>query len=186
MGLKEVVDSILAEGRREAEKAVADARSRAGDVVRDAEKRAAAAVAARSSEGKRQAEALRKREVASAELEAKKARLNAEKELLAAVRSAVEEKLASLPEDARRRHLQVLFERGGGKEGRVLVAKRDGALAERLGLAVTGTFDGLGGMAVESRDGATREDLRYESLLDEVWRDAVHDVAQKILPREGA
>jgi vacuolar-type H+-ATPase subunit E/Vma4 len=65
--------------------------------------------------------------------------------------------------------------------GRIWVAAQDEAIARKLGLEVAGTFQGLGGVIVESPDGTTRENLRYETILEEVWNESLGQVASKLL-----
>lgn len=177
MGLEKVVDSIRTSGRKDADRIVQDARREAQAVLDAASERARDLVEKRRAEGVVAAESLRRREIAAAHLEAKKLRLDAEREVLARLRADVESRIAKLPADDRKAHLRALAVKAAIPNGRVLVAKQDADAARAAGLAVSSTFDGLGGVIVESADGTTREDLRYENILDDVWRASLHEVA---------
>ncbi len=180
MPLEKVVENIRAEGRRQADARLAEARAEARAILADAENQATSIRDRRSAELAVASEALKRREIAAAELEAKKARLNAEKEVLAKVRESVLDRLGKLPAEKRALHVQALVKRASIQGGRLLVAERDADAARKAGLAVAGTAAMLGGGVVVSADGSTREDLTYESLLDEVWGASLHDVADTL------
>ncbi|HVM45613.1 MAG TPA: V-type ATP synthase subunit E family protein [Candidatus Thermoplasmatota archaeon] len=181
MGLDKVVDNIRREGRGQATQIVEAAKKEADAIIADAKRQAAEITARRQSEASASADAYLKREVASADLEARRLRLAAERELVNAIRSDVEKRLSALPSDKREAHLKLLVARANVPNGRVWVAKQDEPLARKLGFALAGTFEGLGGVVVESADGSTRENLRYETLLDEIWQASLPQVATKLL-----
>ncbi len=181
MGLERVVENITAKGKADAEATISKARKEADEILKAAQAEAAAIKAKREKELVDASDALRKREVAAAELEAKKLRLNAERELLAKVRREVEQSVAKLPEAERRKHIPALVSRANVDGGRIMVTPGDKAVAESLGLEVAGTFDGLGGVIVQSPDGLTTENLRYENLVDDVWKQEIGDVAKRLL-----
>ena len=181
MALDKVVDNIRAEGRAQANAIVAQAKTEADAILADAKRQAADITSRRSGEATTAADAHLKREVASAELEARRLRLTAERELMTTLRAEVEKRLRSLPPAQRETHIKALVAKADVPDGRIWVASQDEAVAKKLGLPVAGTFEGLGGVVVESPDGHTRENLRYETLLDEIWSDSIAAVAPKIL-----
>ncbi len=181
MGLERVVDNIVAKGKADAEATLSKSRKEASEIVKAAEEEAATVKARRAKELADAIDALRRRELAAAELDAKKLRLNAERELLASVRAAVEDAIAKLPEAERKKHLQALVAAANVPNGRVFVQKGDKKTAEGLGLDVAGTFDGIGGVIVQSADGLTTENLRYENLVDDAWKEEIGEVAKRLL-----
>lgn len=181
MGLDKVVDNIRSEGRSQATSIVDAAKKEADAILADAKRQAAEITARRQTEATAAADAHLKREVASADLEARRLKLSAERELVASIRTEVEKRLAALPTAARENHLKTLVAKAAVTDGRVWVAKQDEASARKLGLQVAGTFEGLGGVIVEAPDGSTRENLRYETLLDEIWQESLPQVASKLL-----
>ena len=181
MGLDKVVDNIRSEGRAQAGSIVAAARQQADAILADAKRQAEEIRARRAGEGTIASDAHQKRETANADLEARRLRLNAERELMTSLRSEVEKRLGGLPAAQREAHLKALVQQANVPNGRVWVAKQDEAAARKLGLNVAGTFEGLGGVVVESVDGTTRENLRYETLLEEIWNTSLPQVAGKLL-----
>jgi len=181
MGLDKVVDNIRSEGRAQAAATVDAARRQADAILADAKRQADEIRARRQGEGSAAADAHVKREVAHADLEARRLRLTAERELMTSLRAEVEKRLGGLPAAQREAHLKALVQQANVPNGRVWVAKQDEAAARKLGLNVAGTFEGLGGVIVESTDGATRENLRYETILEEIWNASLPQVAGKIL-----
>ena len=181
MGLEKVVDNIRGEGRSQSTSIVEAAKKEADAILADAKRQAAEITARRQQEASAAADALLKREVASADLEARRLRLAAERELVSAVRTDVEKRLAALPAASREAHIKALVARVNVPNGRIWVSRQDEASARKLGMNVAGTFEGLGGVIVESADGTTRENLRYETLLDEIWQSSLPQVATKLL-----
>ena len=51
-----------------------------------------------------------------------------------------------------------------------------------VGKAYAGHVDATGGLVIESADGCRRVDLRYESILRDVWNDSVREVAEILWP----
>lgn len=180
MALEKVVQSIRDEGRKAADARLDEAKREAAAILGDAEKQAAAIKARREQELVRAVESLKLREVAAAELEGKKLRLNAQKDALSEVRKAVLGRLAELPTEKRVEHVRSLAANSSVQNGNLLVASRDLEAAKKAGLNVVGTVDSLGGVVVVSQDGATREDLTYETLVGEVWTTSLNDVAEAL------
>lgn len=181
MALEKVVQNIRAEGRAQADATVATARKEADAILADARRQAEELRARRAAEATAAADALGKRETASADLDARRLRLTAERELLGTIRAEAEKRLAALPPAQREAHLKALVAKANVPDGRVWVAAQDEAAARKLGLNVAGTFQGLGGVIVESVDGATRENLRYETILEEAWTESLGQVAAKLM-----
>jgi V/A-type H+-transporting ATPase subunit E len=185
MGLDQVIEEVLAEGEREADAIVEEAREEADAIVQDAKERAEEEREERLAEAEQEADAERRRIEASAELEAKKKRLDAEADVLASVRSRVESRLTDLPQEEREPLVRTLIEDAGadefGGDARAWAPKRDRDIVEDYGFTYEGEIDALGGVVIESPDGRIREDLTFDTLLDEVWRDRMHEVALDVL-----
>ena len=177
MGLEHVKESILAEGRAAAEQELAKARQEAEAIRARAQAKADEARAARQQELQGAVAALKRRELALAELEAKKLRLQAQKDLLARVRQGALERLQKLPPGTNESYLTALVKRAGIQDARLYARPEDKAILERMGLTYAGPTAAVGGVIIESADGATREDLRYEHLLEDAWPEALGEVA---------
>jgi len=181
MTLDKVVENIRREGTARAEAIKATAQKEASAILADAKRQTESLTQKRSEESTQAADGVVKREVANAELEARRLRLTAERELMTGLRRAAEERLAALDATTREAHLKTLVAQAAVKDGHIWVAKQDESIAKKLGFTVADTFEGLGGVIVESADGATRENLRYETLLDEIWGKSLPQVATKLL-----
>lgn len=183
MSLEDVVENIRARGGQDAEAIRREAKSEAEEILASARREAEEVQASRARDLEERVAALRRQETSHARLDAKRARLAAEREAMAEVRWAFEAAVAALPAAERERHLEALLARANLPDGRVRVAEGDVAVAEDLGIDVAGTFEGLGGVLVESPDGAVTENLRYENLLKETWEANLHDVASLVLDK---
>lgn len=181
MGLDKVVDNIRAEGRASANAATAQAKKEADAILADAKRQAEEIRSRRAGDATTAADALVKREIANADLEARRLRLTAERELMTSLRSEAEKRLGGLNAAQRESHIKTLVQRANVPNGRVWVAQQDEPIARKLGLNLAGTFEGLGGVVVESVDGTTRENLRYETLLEEIWAESLPQVASRLL-----
>lgn len=180
MGLEQVKESILADARAQAEQELAKAREEAKAIRARAEAKAQDVRASRQAEQQAAVAALKRRELALAELEAKKLRLRAQKDVLARARSAALDKLSKLPAQQNEQYLAALVKRADIQDARVYARPEDKAVIERLGVKYAGPLHGAGGVIIESADGATREDERYEVLLEDAWREALGPVAETL------
>lgn len=170
---KAEADEILAQGRAEREKLLSEVRGDAAKNLADAEGRARQA-----------AERKRVQELARAELEARKFALAAQKEVLDEVYQRTLARLSTLREnpDLLRDLLRANQSewKAGGKV--YSTAKDEAAVKAVVGSAYAGHLDGAGGVVIESADGTRRIDLRYESILRDVWEDSVREVAEILWP----
>lgn len=170
---KAEVDAILAEAQADRQRTLSDVRSEADKALAEAEVRA-----------EEIADRKRVQDLARAELEARKLVLAAQKEVLDEVYQRALARLGNLKENPE--FLQLLLKaneaewRGGGK---VYSNARDEAAVKALvGKAYAGHMDATGGLIIESADASRRVDLRYESILRDVWNDSVREVAEVLWP----
>lgn len=187
MGLDQVVEEIREEGQAEAEEIVAEAEEEAEAIRSEAEEKAQALEDEILGEAEEEAEAERQRILANAELEAKKKRLNAESDVLSSIRSRVESRLKTLSDDERADIIENLVEGSGANEfdegAKAWARAEDRSILEKLGFEFEDEIDCVGGAVIESPDGSIREDLRFDAILDEIWREEVHEVASQVLER---
>ncbi len=167
------IDAIRKEGAAERERMLADARKEGAALKADR-------LAAAESAGER----LKTQELAKAELQAKKITLAAQKEILDRVLETARDRLAASPRRAEVIRALLAEYKDETASGRVLAHEEDAAVVRSSGLAPPATLDCLGGLVIESADGSRRVDLRFETILEGVWRDSVRQVAD-ILWREG-
>ncbi len=183
MGLEQVIEDVLTHGRSEAEEIRRATMAERERILADARAQGAKLLAQREEEAREAAERARIQTLARAELESKKVVLSAQKELLDQVYAAVLERLPGLGEsgDLLRALLQAHAEEW--KDGKVYSNARDADVVRAIvGPHFAGTIECVGGVVIESADGSRRTDLRFESLLADVWRDSIKEVAEVLWP----
>ena len=183
MGLEQVVDEILAGGRAEAEEIRQAALAEREKILESARSEGAKLREHREREAKEAAERLRIQALARAELESKKIVLSAQKELLDVVYAKVLDRLGRLAGsgDWLRKLLQA--NAAEWRSGKVYCNARDADTVRSIvGTNFGGTIDCVGGVLIESTDGTHRTDLRFETLLADVWRDSIREVAEVLWP----
>lgn len=185
MGLDQVVQEILEEGRQEAQAVREDAEQQAEAILEDARQQAEQEAEKIRKEAHQDAESAARRIKASAQLDGKKKRLNAQSDVLSSIRARVEQRIENLDADERAKLLEQLVDASGahelGKGAQAWGRQDDKETIEALGFTFAGETDCLGGAIIESTDGSIREDLRFETLLDRVWRESIHTIADKHL-----
>jgi len=166
-------DEIIAQARAERERMLSEIRAEGEKALREAEEHAREA-----------AERRRVQDLARAELEARKTVLAAQKEALDEVYQRGLARLATLREN--QDFLRTLLKANEAEwrsGGRVFTNAKDEAFVKGIvGKAFAGTIDCAGGLVIESADGTRRVDLRYESILRDVWDDSVREVAEILWP----
>ncbi len=169
---KAEVDAILAEAQAERERTLSEVRSEADKALSEAEARAREA-----------ADRRRVQDLARAELEARKLVLAAQKEDLDEVYQRALARLSDLRENPEFLRILLKANEAEWKGGKVYSNARDEAMVKGLvGRAYAGHTDAAGGLVIESEDGSRRVDLRYESILRDVWNDSVREVAEILWP----
>lgn len=184
MSLDSVVQVILDKGKAEADEILAQARAEREQVLSEVRSEAAKSLADGENRARQAAERKRVQELARAELEARKIALAAQKEVLDDVYERTLARLSALKENpdllrALLRANQSEWKAGG----KVYSASKDESTVKAaVGSAYAGHVDCSGGVVIESADGTRRIDLRYESILRDVWEDSVREVAEILWP----
>src|SRR2546422_486778 len=186
MGLDSVVEDVLGRGRSEVEEIRRAALAERDRTLQNAQAEGAKLLEVREKEAQQAAERLRVQALARAELEGKKVVLSAEKELLDEVYAKVLGKLAVLEDGAAILQSLLKAHAADWRTGKVYCNEKDAnAVRSAVGTSFGGTIDCVGGIVIESGDGTHRIDLRYETLLADVWRDSIREGAEVLWPRRG-
>lgn len=184
MTLERVAQAVLERGKAEAEETLAQARAEKKRMLAEARTQGEALVKEAETQAEEEGERRRVQEGARAELEARKISLAAQKEALDEVYTRALARLGDLDGNAAilkglLRANQAEWKSGG----HVYSAKKDENIVKKIvGSAYAGHIDGSGGIVIESSDRTRRTDLRYESMLREVWDDVVKEVAEILWP----
>lgn len=184
MSLETFVQVILDKGKAEAGEIIAQARADAERMLSEIRAEGAKAVGEAEERARQAAERKRVQDLARAELETRKIVLAAQKDALDEVYQRALARLGTLRENAS--FLQTLLKANEAEwksGGRVYSNARDAAVVKGLvGKAYAGSIECEGGLVIENADGTRRVDLRYESILRDVWNDSVREVAEVLWP----
>lgn len=183
MTLETVVQAILEKGRTEAEEILAEARAERERMLSDVREEGRKAREEAEARARQATERRRIQELARAELESRRIVLAAQKDALDEVYRRALARLSGLAEgEAILRALLKANEREW-RSGRVYASAKDEAAVRGIvGDRFAGRIEGAGGVVIEASDGTRRVDLRYESILRDVWDDAVKEVADILWP----
>lgn len=183
MGLETVIEELLTEGRSEVEEVRRATLAERDRILADARAEGAKLLERREREAREAAERSRVQALARAELDSKKIVLSARKALLDEVYSKVLDELSRTSEASQ--WLRGLLDANAGewRNGKVYSNARDADAVRRVvGGNFAGTIDCVGGVVIDSADGTHRTDLRFETLLADVWRDSIKEVADVLWP----
>jgi len=183
MPLETVVQAILDKGRAEAEDILAQARAERERMLSEVRAEGAKALAESESRAKQAAERRRVQELARGELEARKIVLAAQKDGLDRVYERTPERLGDLADNEAFLRALLKANESEWRDGRVYSNRKDEAAVRKIvGDRYEGNIDCAGGVVIEAVDGTRRVDLRYESILRDVWDDSVREVAEILWP----
>jgi len=178
MALDAVVESILATSKDKVAQITSEADQEVARILNEARERAAEIKSRKEAEVVHAVEAIERREISSANLEVKRAELNVHKDLLEQARVKLFEKIKNLPKKENEALLKKMLEPYDLKDMKVYSNKRDEAFVSSLASNYGGNLDIIGGAVVESKDGALRYDLTYETLAREVFNNRMKEVSR--------
>ncbi len=185
MGLETVIEEVLARGRGEAEDVRVAAQAERERMLQVARDEGETLKRKREEEARRDAKRTRVQVLARADLEAKKMGLAAQKEVLDDVYQRAIVRLGAMADAPALLRKLLESERAEWTGGRVFSSAKDAEIVQSIvGKSFAGTTDCVGGIVVESADGTRRVDLRFESILADVWGDAIREVADTLWPHE--
>ncbi len=179
MSLEAVIQSILDKGAAEKNEIIGTARKEKEKLLKELKEKGQQDISEKLGEAGNVAERLKVQETARAELESRKIVLAAQKEVLDTVRTEVLRRLAS-PE-IRTSLLKELLEKHKDewRTGKVYCNENDQKTVKSVvGSRFEGTVDCAGGIVIESEDKTMRIDLRFETLLQDLWEDSVKELAE--------
>ena len=178
MALDTVVESVLATSKDKVAQINSDADQEVARILNEARERAAEIKSRKETEVGHVTEAIERREISSANLEVKRSELNVHKDLLEKARTMLLEKIQNLPKKDNESMLKKTLEPYDLKDMKVYSNKRDEAIVSSLAPNYGGNLDIIGGVVVESKDGALRYDLTYETLAREVFNNRMKEVSK--------
>ena len=180
MALDAVIEDILATSKSKVAQVNTEADQEVARMLDEARKRAAGIKTRKEKEVGQSIEALERRVISSAHLEVKRSELNVNKEKLEQTRDKLFDAIRKLPKDQNEALIKKMLEPHNLKDMKVFSNKKDEAFVSSLAPNYGGNLDIIGGAVVESKDGALRYDLTFETLAREVFNNHMKE-ASKIL-----
>ena len=190
MTLETVAEDIREQARARGEEIREEAEADAEELLEVAEADAEEIREEILGDADRQIEQEREQRLSSANLEAKQERLEARRDVLGSVRTAVEEKIATLEGDEREELTRALLGAAAteidSEEGVEVYGRAgDQALIEEIlddydGFEYAGEYDCLGGVVVESGESRVRIKNTFDSILEEVWEDNLREISDRL------
>jgi V/A-type H+-transporting ATPase subunit E len=177
MALDTVVESVLATSKDKVAQINVGADQEVARILNEARERAAEIKSRKEVEVGHATEAIERREISSANLEVKRSELNVHKDLLEQAKVKLFEKIQNLPKKDNESLLKKMLEPYNLKDMKVYSNKRDEAFVSSLAPNYGGNLDIIGGVVIESKDGALRYDLTYETLAREVFNNRMKEVS---------
>ena len=178
MSLDKVIENILETGKREAQQIAEQGKKEKQDRIQKAEDEGQKILQSKTGESEKLVQRMNTQEMARAELESKKIVLSSQKEILDSVYETALRRLSDLPQNETLLRTLVSNHKTEISAGMVYCNQKDEAFVKGLvGSNFGGATDCIGGLVIESQDGTTRIDLRYETMLQEIWDDSIKDIA---------
>ncbi|WP_135854813.1 V-type ATP synthase subunit E [Halorussus salinus] len=190
MSLDTVVEDIRNEARERAKDIRSEGDERAAEIISEAESDAEEILAEQERETEQTIAQEREQKLSSAKLEAKQKRLEARRDVLQDVRSAVEDRIASLEGDQREELTRELLDAASeefdeGDTVHVYGKPEDDELLTDVvtdydGYEYAGEYDCLGGVVVESEQSRLRVNNTFDSVLEDIWDDNLQDISKRL------
>jgi V/A-type H+-transporting ATPase subunit E len=177
MALDAVIEDILATSKSKVAQVNTEADQEVARILDEARKRAAGIKTRKEKEVGQSIEALERRVISSAHLEVKRSELNVNKEMMEKARVKLFESIQKLPKDQNEALIKKMLEPHNLKDMKVFSNKKDEAFVSSLAPNYGGNLDIIGGAVVESKDGALRYDLTFETLAREVFNNHMKEVS---------
>ena len=181
MSLDEVASKVTEKGKRESNQILKEAGQQSLQILNKAEKEAKAIVAEARDKAEKQIKLMREQEMSSAEVEGRRNMLKTEKDILDTVKSKTFEALKAAPLPKREEMIGGLVKQASTiiSEGYVYANAQDAPSVKRLAskYQYSGDIDCAGGLVIESLDRSQKLDLRYETLLEDLWQEKIGEVA---------
>ncbi|HWQ18223.1 MAG TPA: V-type ATP synthase subunit E [Methanotrichaceae archaeon] len=178
MALDAVVEDILATSKDKVAVINTEADQEAARILQEARDRAAEIKARKEVEVEHAVEAIERREISSAHLEVKRSELNVHKETMEQARAKLFDSIKNISKKDNEALIKQLLAPYNLKDMKVYSNQKDAAFVSSLAPNYGGNLDIIGGVVAESKDGALRYDLTYETLAREVFENHMKEVSR--------
>ena len=178
MTLDALAAEIASQAEAEARSIVEAAKEEAGRIEEEARSEASEASSMAARKAERESEQLSVEVVASSRQANQKRALIARREELDATWESVKEEVSSPKMKGRKQILDSLVkEARGSKSGMVMrPVSTDRSTLSKSGFTMGEDIEGLGGFVLESKDGTTLLDYRFDFRLEQAWKGSLGQV----------
>ena len=178
MTLDALAAEIASQAEAEAKSIVEAAKTEASRIEEQARNETTEASSVAASKAERESAQLSVEVVASARQANQKRALIARREELDATWDSVKEEVASPKMKGRKQMLDSLLkEASDSKSGMVMrPVSTDRSALSKSGFTMGDDIEGLGGFVLESKDGTTVLDYRFDFRLEEAWKESLGQV----------
>jgi V/A-type H+-transporting ATPase subunit E len=178
MGLEEVKQGLQHESDERAQALLDEAEERREAILADVEDELEAYRDEQERKAEKQIEKLRQSGLAGTKLAVKKRILAAKKDIIDDVMDEAKRKLVRKRKSTRESYITALLERAADEIDihTVRCASKDEKLIDNYNVVVDDDIDG--GIICENDDGSTSVDLTYDTILAEIRRDAMNELAE--------
>ena len=186
MGLDKVEEEVLSSGHQRRKEILDEAEAEARKLLDDARAQVATYEREKGEETRSRVERTRVQELETAEITVRRFELTAQRELLERVRVESMERLQAMDRPRRQALLQAILSKHQIRGGRIFSAPQDEGIVRALSnMRYGGHIECLGGVVMESEDGAIREDYTFGTLLGEKYEQLLPVIADILMGKGG-
>jgi|TARA_B100000959_G_scaffold246032_1_gene271149 V/A-type H+-transporting ATPase subunit E len=178
MTLDALAAEIASQAEAEARSIIKEAQAEASRIEEEARKQASEAAEVVGTRAERESQQLSVEVVASARQANQKRALVAKRGELDTTWESVKEQVASPKLKGRKGILDSLLKEAGKSSSDVIMrpVSTDRASLVKSGFKMGDDIEGLGGFVIESKDGTTVLDYRFDYLLEAAWKGSLGEV----------
>ena len=178
MSLETLAAEITKQAQEEAGAILDEAKAEAKRIEEEASSYATQTSSIATSKAERESEQISIELVASARQANQKRALIARREELELTWEAAKEEVSSPKLAGRKKILDTLVKEASETKADVVMrpVKADRAVLSKSGFKMGEDIEGLGGFVLESKDGSTMLDFRFDMMLEEAWKNTLGEI----------
>ena len=178
MSLETLAAEITKQAQEEAGAILNDAKTEAKRIEEEASSDATQTSSMATSKAERESEQISIELVASARQANQKRALIARREELELTWEAAKEEVSSPKLAGRKKILDSLVKEASDTKADVVMrpVKTDRGALSKSGFKMGEDIEGLGGFVLESKDGSTMLDFRFDMMLEEAWKNTLGEI----------
>ena len=179
MSLETLAAEIIRQAQEEADSIIEQAKTEAKRIEDKANEEALQFSSLVTTRAEKESEQIAVEVVASAKQANQKKALIARREELELTWKAAREEIGSAKMSGRKKILDSLVKEASEKNKSDVIlrpVKADRSVLSKSGFTIGDDVEGLGGFVLESKDGSTMLDFRFDLMLEEVWKNTLGEI----------